>query len=144
MLENVTNFNSPFAVDPPSDLNFKIIDENTVHMSWERPSDPIVGYRITVDSTTGEFWDFGTNIKIVQSVCLTSYLITRRISISKPEGLGWCHLVFGVLRATESNPHTYCKQNKAKQNLFQMFCCVIRSVKHIALTICIGFYLYWR
>nr|XP_021484130.1 collagen alpha-1(XII) chain [Meriones unguiculatus] len=39
-------------VDPPSDLNFKIIDENTVHMSWERPADPIVGYKITVDSTT--------------------------------------------------------------------------------------------
>ncbi|XP_008572507.1 PREDICTED: collagen alpha-1(XII) chain, partial [Galeopterus variegatus] len=39
-------------VDPPSDLNFKIIDENTVHMSWARPVDPIVGYRITVDPTT--------------------------------------------------------------------------------------------
>lgn len=57
MLENATNFNSLFAVDPPSNLNFKIIDENTVHMSWERPVDPIVGYRITVDSTTGEFQD---------------------------------------------------------------------------------------
>lgn len=44
-----------FAVDPPSDLNFKIIDENTVHMSWARPADPIVGYRITVDPTTGKF-----------------------------------------------------------------------------------------
>ncbi|EAW48748.1 collagen, type XII, alpha 1, isoform CRA_a [Homo sapiens] len=39
-------------VDPPSDLNFKIIDENTVHMSWAKPVDPIVGYRITVDPTT--------------------------------------------------------------------------------------------
>lgn len=48
-----------FAVDPPSDLNFKIIDENTVHMSWARPADPIVGYRITVDPTTGKFWDVG-------------------------------------------------------------------------------------
>lgn len=56
-MENATNFHSLFAVDPPSDLNFKIIDENTVHMSWERPFDPIVGYRITVDSTTGEFQD---------------------------------------------------------------------------------------
>ena len=44
-----------FAVDPPSDLNFKIKDENTVHMSWAKPADPIVGYRITVDSTTGKF-----------------------------------------------------------------------------------------
>lgn len=56
-LQNATNFHSLFAVDPPSDLNFKIIDENTVHMSWERPFDPIVGYRITVDSTTGELQD---------------------------------------------------------------------------------------
>ncbi|EPY83208.1 hypothetical protein CB1_000591007, partial [Camelus ferus] len=39
-------------VDPPSDLNFKIIDENTVHMSWARPADPIVGYKITVEPTT--------------------------------------------------------------------------------------------
>lgn len=46
-----------FPVDPPSDLNFKIIDENTVHMSWTRPVDPIVGYRITVDPTTGESRD---------------------------------------------------------------------------------------
>lgn len=132
MLENATNFNSLFAVDPPSDLNFKIIDENTVHMSWERPSDPIVGYRITVDSTTGEFWGFGTDIEFIPSVCLTSHLITRRARISKPEGFGWCHLVFGGLRATESNPHIYCKQSEVKQNFFQMFCFFIGSVNHVA------------
>lgn len=55
ILENITNRTLSFAVDPPSDLNFKIIDENTVHMSWARPSEPIVGYRITVDPTTGKY-----------------------------------------------------------------------------------------
>ncbi|CAI5769701.1 collagen alpha-1(XII) chain isoform X1 [Podarcis lilfordi] len=46
-------------VNPPSDLNFKIIDEHTVQMSWTRPSDAIEGYRITVtpeaDGPTREF-----------------------------------------------------------------------------------------
>ncbi|KAJ7341667.1 hypothetical protein JRQ81_006106, partial [Phrynocephalus forsythii] len=38
-------------VNPPSDLNFKIVDEHTVRMSWSRPSDAIEGYRITVTPT---------------------------------------------------------------------------------------------
>lgn len=58
-LESVTYQLSLFAVEPPSDLNFKIIDENTVHMSWAIPPDPIVGFKITVDPTTGKFWDVG-------------------------------------------------------------------------------------
>nr|XP_023970152.1 collagen alpha-1(XII) chain isoform X1 [Chrysemys picta bellii] len=39
-------------VNPPSDLNFTIIDEHTVRMSWTRPPDAIEGYRITVVPTT--------------------------------------------------------------------------------------------
>lgn len=46
-------------VNPPSDLNFTIIDEHNVQMSWKRPPDAIVGYRITVvptnDGPTKEF-----------------------------------------------------------------------------------------
>ncbi|KFP75574.1 Collagen alpha-1(XII) chain, partial [Acanthisitta chloris] len=46
-------------VNPPSDLNFTIIDERNVQMSWKRPPDDIVGYRITVvptnDGPTKEF-----------------------------------------------------------------------------------------
>lgn len=89
-LENTTDPNSLFAVDPPSDLNFKIIDENTVHMSWERPVDPIVGYRITVDPTTGEFQDaeiFGQRHQ-EYIVCQTSHLTAGRARMSKPEGFG--------------------------------------------------------
>uniref|UniRef100_A0A672RGL2 Collagen alpha-1(XII) chain n=1 Tax=Sinocyclocheilus grahami TaxID=75366 RepID=A0A672RGL2_SINGR len=44
-----------FAVEPPSDLKFKILNENTVHMSWRRPSSQIQGYRIQVISDTGAF-----------------------------------------------------------------------------------------
>nr|XP_015209075.1 PREDICTED: collagen alpha-1(XII) chain [Lepisosteus oculatus] len=39
-------------VEPPADLKFKIINENTVQMSWKRPSTRIQGYRIVVLPTT--------------------------------------------------------------------------------------------
>uniref|UniRef100_A0A4W5QKT5 Collagen, type XIV, alpha 1b n=1 Tax=Hucho hucho TaxID=62062 RepID=A0A4W5QKT5_9TELE len=41
-----------FAVEPPSDLKFKILNENTVQMSWRKPSQRIQGYRIQVVSDT--------------------------------------------------------------------------------------------
>lgn len=44
----ITAWYKSFAVNPPSDLNFKIINEHTVQMSWKRPPDSIEGYRITV------------------------------------------------------------------------------------------------
>uniref|UniRef100_A0A668A865 Collagen alpha-1(XII) chain n=1 Tax=Myripristis murdjan TaxID=586833 RepID=A0A668A865_9TELE len=43
-----------FAVEPPSDLKFKILNENSVQMSWTRPSASIDGYRIQVVSDTDE------------------------------------------------------------------------------------------
>ncbi|XP_052436865.1 collagen alpha-1(XII) chain isoform X4 [Carassius gibelio] len=45
-------------VEPPSDLKFKILNENTVHMSWRRPSSQIQGYRIQVISDTDDLKDF--------------------------------------------------------------------------------------
>ncbi|XP_042598849.1 collagen alpha-1(XII) chain isoform X2 [Cyprinus carpio] len=45
-------------VEPPSDLKFKILNENTVHMSWRRPSSRIQGYRIQVISDTDDLKDF--------------------------------------------------------------------------------------
>uniref|UniRef100_A0A8D0CJY5 Collagen type XII alpha 1 chain n=1 Tax=Scleropages formosus TaxID=113540 RepID=A0A8D0CJY5_SCLFO len=39
-----------FAVEPPSDLKFKILNENTVQMSWKQPSSQIEGFRIQVVS----------------------------------------------------------------------------------------------
>ncbi|KAI1895826.1 hypothetical protein AGOR_G00110760 [Albula goreensis] len=41
-------------VEPPSDLKFEILNENTVQMSWRRPSSRIQGYRIQVVSDTDE------------------------------------------------------------------------------------------
>uniref|UniRef100_A0A672IQK7 Collagen alpha-1(XII) chain n=1 Tax=Salarias fasciatus TaxID=181472 RepID=A0A672IQK7_SALFA len=43
-----------FAVEPPSDLKFKILNENSVEMSWRRPSSSIEGFRIYVTSDADE------------------------------------------------------------------------------------------
>uniref|UniRef100_A0A671VWS0 Collagen type XII alpha 1 chain n=1 Tax=Sparus aurata TaxID=8175 RepID=A0A671VWS0_SPAAU len=54
-LRGLTVFSSVFsllAVDPPSDLRFKILNENTVQMTWSRPQSRIQGYRIQVTSDT--------------------------------------------------------------------------------------------
>ncbi|KAM9354603.1 collagen alpha-1(XII) chain [Pholidichthys leucotaenia] len=41
-------------VEPPSKLKFKILNENTVEMTWERPSSAIEGFRIQVTSDADE------------------------------------------------------------------------------------------
>ncbi|XP_017269709.1 collagen alpha-1(XII) chain isoform X2 [Kryptolebias marmoratus] len=41
-------------VEPPSDLKFKILNENTVEMSWTKPSVTIEGFRIQVVSDADE------------------------------------------------------------------------------------------
>ncbi|XP_013127692.1 collagen alpha-1(XII) chain isoform X2 [Oreochromis niloticus] len=41
-------------VDPPSDLRFRILSENSVEMMWRRPRSRIQGYRIEVTSDTEE------------------------------------------------------------------------------------------
>ncbi|XP_029351702.1 collagen alpha-1(XII) chain isoform X3 [Echeneis naucrates] len=41
-------------VNPPSDLRFKILNENAVQMLWSRPRSRIQGYRIQVTSDTEE------------------------------------------------------------------------------------------
>uniref|UniRef100_A0A8B9L5P0 Collagen alpha-1(XII) chain n=1 Tax=Astyanax mexicanus TaxID=7994 RepID=A0A8B9L5P0_ASTMX len=46
-----------FAVEPPSDLKFNILSENTVQMSWKRPSSLIQGFRIQVVSDTDDTKD---------------------------------------------------------------------------------------
>uniref|UniRef100_A0A8C4IHE1 Collagen alpha-1(XII) chain n=1 Tax=Dicentrarchus labrax TaxID=13489 RepID=A0A8C4IHE1_DICLA len=44
--------------DPPSDLRFKILNENTVQMIWSRPQSRIQGYRIQVTSDTEPMKEF--------------------------------------------------------------------------------------
>uniref|UniRef100_A0A672LDE1 Collagen type XII alpha 1 chain n=1 Tax=Sinocyclocheilus grahami TaxID=75366 RepID=A0A672LDE1_SINGR len=72
-------------VEPPSDMKFKILNENTVHMSWRRPSSQIQGYRIQVISDADDLKDFSlsasaTNTSITDltpdvdySVSISSY-----------------------------------------------------------------------
>uniref|UniRef100_A0A4W6E6A1 Collagen type XII alpha 1 chain n=1 Tax=Lates calcarifer TaxID=8187 RepID=A0A4W6E6A1_LATCA len=43
------------TLEPPSDLKFKILNENTVEMSWTRPSSTIEGFRIQVVSDAGQY-----------------------------------------------------------------------------------------
>ncbi|XP_039202568.1 collagen alpha-1(XII) chain isoform X3 [Crotalus tigris] len=69
-------------VNPPSDLKFKIIDENTVQMSWARPSDAIEGYRITVksaaDGSSREFTltDTATQTLLTDLIPDSEYIVT--------------------------------------------------------------------
>lgn len=51
---DLTAFCLLLAVEPPSDLKFKILNENTVEMSWIKPSVTIEGFRIQVVSDAGK------------------------------------------------------------------------------------------
>ena len=44
-----------FTVVAPSDLRFKILNENTVQMTWRLPASRIEGFRLQVVSDTGEW-----------------------------------------------------------------------------------------
>lgn len=50
---DLTAFRLLFAVEPPSDLKFHILNENTVEMSWVRPSATIEGFKIQVQVPDG-------------------------------------------------------------------------------------------
>uniref|UniRef100_A0A8C4IEH4 Collagen alpha-1(XII) chain n=1 Tax=Dicentrarchus labrax TaxID=13489 RepID=A0A8C4IEH4_DICLA len=50
----IFGYKPPALFDPPSDLRFKILNENTVQMIWSRPQSRIQGYRIQVTSDTEE------------------------------------------------------------------------------------------
>ncbi|XP_024913641.1 collagen alpha-1(XII) chain isoform X1 [Cynoglossus semilaevis] len=63
-------------VEPPSNLNFKILNENTVEMSWNAPSSWIEGYRIQVVSDADE---------PTRDFTLDAYTTTTSISDLTPE-----------------------------------------------------------
>lgn len=61
-------------MEPPSDLKFKIINENTVEMSWARPSSRIEGFRIQVVSDAGEYQSYSyTLYKILPPNSIYNY-----------------------------------------------------------------------
>lgn len=72
-----------FAVEPPSDLKFKILNENTVQMSWRRPSSQIQGYRIQVTSDTGASCTYYSICMSFDQLWVTDLLID--ISLSVPD-----------------------------------------------------------
>ncbi|XP_068607999.1 collagen alpha-1(XII) chain [Brachionichthys hirsutus] len=63
-------------VEPPSDLNFKILNENSVEMSWARPSSRIEGFRIQVISDADE---------PVREFTLDAYTTTTSITNLTPD-----------------------------------------------------------
>uniref|UniRef100_A0A8D0AFH4 Collagen type XII alpha 1 chain n=1 Tax=Sander lucioperca TaxID=283035 RepID=A0A8D0AFH4_SANLU len=51
---NVCTLVESCTLEPPSDLKFKILNENTVEMTWTRPSSRIEGFRLQVVSNADE------------------------------------------------------------------------------------------
>uniref|UniRef100_A0A673M076 Collagen alpha-1(XII) chain n=1 Tax=Sinocyclocheilus rhinocerous TaxID=307959 RepID=A0A673M076_9TELE len=91
-------------VHPPSDLKFKILNENTVHMSWRRPSSQIQGYRIQVISDTDYLKDFSlpasaTNTSITDLTPDVDY----SVSINSYDGAEESIPILGQITIQSSN-----------------------------------------
>ncbi|XP_048046488.1 collagen alpha-1(XII) chain isoform X4 [Megalobrama amblycephala] len=91
-------------VEPPSDLKFKILNENTVQMSWRRPSSQIRGYRIQVTSDTDDSKDFtlpssATNTSITDLTPDVDY----SVSINSFDGAEESIPILGQLTIQSSN-----------------------------------------
>uniref|UniRef100_A0AAQ4QZB6 Collagen alpha-1(XII) chain n=1 Tax=Gasterosteus aculeatus aculeatus TaxID=481459 RepID=A0AAQ4QZB6_GASAC len=54
MASTTSVFSLSLLIDPPTNLRFKILNENTVQMVWSKPRSSIEGYRIRVTSDTEE------------------------------------------------------------------------------------------
>ncbi|KAK7142862.1 hypothetical protein R3I94_012270 [Phoxinus phoxinus] len=91
-------------VEPPSDLKFKILNENTVQMSWRRPATRIRGYRIQVMSDTDDSKDFtlpasATNTSITDLTPDVDY----SVSINSFDGAEESIPILGQLTIQSSN-----------------------------------------
>ncbi|XP_019742733.1 collagen alpha-1(XII) chain isoform X4 [Hippocampus comes] len=92
-------------VDPPSDLNFKILNENTVKMSWARPSTTIDGFRIQIvsgaDEPTREFAlnAFTTSTSITDLTPDLDYSVSINSYYGSEESIP----IFGTLTIQSSN-----------------------------------------
>ncbi|XP_071774299.1 collagen alpha-1(XII) chain-like isoform X1 [Centroberyx gerrardi] len=92
-------------VEPPSDLKFKILNENTVQMSWTRPSSRIEGYRIQVISDTDEP---ARELSLPSSATTTSITdltpdLDYSVSINSYDGTEESIPIFGQLTIQSSN-----------------------------------------
>ncbi|XDV42634.1 hypothetical protein PO909_011260 [Leuciscus waleckii] len=91
-------------VEPPSDLKFKILNENTVQMSWRRPASQIQGYRIQVTSDT----DDSKDLTLPDSATSTSITdltpdVDYSVSINSFDGVEESIPILGQLTIQSSN-----------------------------------------
>ncbi|XP_024152990.1 collagen alpha-1(XII) chain isoform X2 [Oryzias melastigma] len=92
-------------VEPPSDLKFKILNENTVEMSWQKPSSRIEGFRIQVVSDADEpSRDFNLNA-YATSTSITNLTpdVDYSVSISSYYDSEESLPIFGQLTIQSSN-----------------------------------------
>uniref|UniRef100_A0A673FJ71 Collagen, type XII, alpha 1a n=1 Tax=Sinocyclocheilus rhinocerous TaxID=307959 RepID=A0A673FJ71_9TELE len=89
---------------PPSDLKFKILNENTVHMSWRRPSSQIQGYRIQVISDADDLKDFSLSASATNtSITDLTPDVDYSVSISSYDGAEESIPILGQITIQSSN-----------------------------------------
>ncbi|KAM9842426.1 collagen alpha-1(XII) chain [Aulostomus maculatus] len=92
-------------VEPPSNLKFKILNENTVEMTWVRPSSTIEGFRIQVVSDADEpSRDFTLDpYSTMTSISNLTPDLDYSVSISSYYGSEESIPIFGQLTIQSSN-----------------------------------------
>uniref|UniRef100_A0A8C1L257 Collagen, type XII, alpha 1a n=1 Tax=Cyprinus carpio TaxID=7962 RepID=A0A8C1L257_CYPCA len=89
---------------PPSDLKFKILNENTVHMSWRRPSSRIQGYRIQVISDTDDLKDLSLPASATDtSITDLTPDVDYSVSINSYDGVEESIPILGQITIQSSN-----------------------------------------
>ncbi|GAA6109498.1 collagen alpha-1(XII) chain isoform X1 [Tachysurus ichikawai] len=91
-------------VEPPSDLKFKILNENTVLMSWKRSFSQIQSYKIQITSDIDDLRDF-TLPATATSTNITNLTpdVDYSVSISSYDGTDESIPIFGQLTIQSSN-----------------------------------------
>uniref|UniRef100_A0A3Q3B4I5 Collagen alpha-1(XII) chain n=1 Tax=Kryptolebias marmoratus TaxID=37003 RepID=A0A3Q3B4I5_KRYMA len=86
-------------VEPPSDLKFKILNENTVEMSWTKPSVTIEGFRIQVVSDAGKDFTLSADTTTTSITNLTPDL-DYTVTINSYDGSEESIPIYGQLTST--------------------------------------------
>uniref|UniRef100_A0A8C2CAW9 Collagen alpha-1(XII) chain n=1 Tax=Cyprinus carpio TaxID=7962 RepID=A0A8C2CAW9_CYPCA len=91
-------------MEPPSDLKFKILNENTVHMSWRRPTSRIQGYRIQVISDTDDLKDLSLPASATDtSITDLTPDVDYSVSINSYDGVEESIPILGQITIQSSN-----------------------------------------
>uniref|UniRef100_A0A671Y8U5 Collagen alpha-1(XII) chain n=1 Tax=Sparus aurata TaxID=8175 RepID=A0A671Y8U5_SPAAU len=99
---------SVMKLESPSDLKFKILNENTVEMSWARPSSRIEGFRIQVTSDADEPTRDFTLDAYATTTSITDLTpdMDYSVSINSFDGSEESIPIFGQLTIQSSNSST--------------------------------------